>query len=205
MTYKYSDVRHHLRTGDIVLFSGKGLISRGIKRVTNSEWSHIGMVLDIPEYNMVLLWESTTLSKMKDIYTQQQTSGVQIVSLSERIQTFDGNKISIRMLEGDRTQEQINEVLALRDELRGRPYERSKIQLFLSALTFINFRQDRLNSVFCSELVAESYQRAGWMEDVHASNSYAPERFSQATKNPVPMKPGFKLSKEIEIQIGQSL
>ena len=41
---KYQDIRSQLKTGDILLFSGKGGISEGIKFFTLSKWSHVGMV-----------------------------------------------------------------------------------------------------------------------------------------------------------------
>lgn len=42
---KYSDIRHNLCTGDIVLFSGAGMVSNVIKWATRSKWSHVGMVI----------------------------------------------------------------------------------------------------------------------------------------------------------------
>jgi len=62
---KYTEVRDNLNTGDIVLFSGKGGISTAIKLFTHSKWSHVGMVFKVPNINMVLLWESTTLANIK--------------------------------------------------------------------------------------------------------------------------------------------
>ena len=63
----YGNIRPTLETGDIVLFSGKGGISTGIKWITNSKWSHVGMVLKLTQFDAVLIWESTTLSDIKDI------------------------------------------------------------------------------------------------------------------------------------------
>jgi hypothetical protein len=37
-------MRAELKTGDVVLFSGKGGISAGIKWATLSRWSHVGMI-----------------------------------------------------------------------------------------------------------------------------------------------------------------
>ncbi|MEZ5578085.1 MAG: hypothetical protein R3F40_00820 [Candidatus Competibacteraceae bacterium] len=41
---KYQDILFLNLTGDILLFSGKGGISEGIKFFTLSKWSHVGMV-----------------------------------------------------------------------------------------------------------------------------------------------------------------
>jgi hypothetical protein len=46
---KYETTRKNLNTGDIVLFSEKGAISHGIKLFTFSKWSHVGIVLRLPD------------------------------------------------------------------------------------------------------------------------------------------------------------
>lgn len=74
----YSDMREQLRTGDIVLFSGKSAVSNIIKLFSGGKWSHVGMVLIVEEFDrMVLLWESTTLSNIPDIESRAPTKGVQ--------------------------------------------------------------------------------------------------------------------------------
>jgi len=45
----YEEIRGELKTCDILLFSGKGAISHGIKLFTFSKWSHVGMVLRMPD------------------------------------------------------------------------------------------------------------------------------------------------------------
>ena len=95
----YESVRDCLKTGDIVLFSGKGGISHAIKLTTNSMWSHVGMVLRLPRSQAVFLWESTTLTNLKDAIDGRVKHGVQLVLLSDRLRTYDG-EVSIRRLQG---------------------------------------------------------------------------------------------------------
>lgn len=42
-SWKVIDPHETIRTGDILLFSGSGLISSGIKMFTKSSWNHVGM------------------------------------------------------------------------------------------------------------------------------------------------------------------
>src|SRR4030095_2058125 len=87
----YNDIRDQLRTGDLVLFSGKSAVSNIIKLFSGGKWSHVGMVLIMEEFDrMVLLWESTTLSNIPDIETQTPTKGVQLLPLSQRVATYQG-------------------------------------------------------------------------------------------------------------------
>jgi hypothetical protein len=91
----YRELRDQLDTGEIVLFSGKGRLSAGIKWFTGSKWSHVGMVLRKPAHDMVFLWESTTLSNLKDAEDGWAKRSVQLVFLSQRLPTYDGD-ITIR-------------------------------------------------------------------------------------------------------------
>jgi hypothetical protein len=88
---KYADIRDNIETGDIILFSGTGIVSRAIKAVTLSPWSHVGVALVMPEYDWKLIIESTTLSNIPDLMSGKPVKGVQVVPLSQRIKTYDGD------------------------------------------------------------------------------------------------------------------
>ena len=87
---KYEKLRTKLKTGDIVLFSGKGFVSWLIKWFTKSKWSHVGMAMRILDYDMVLLWESTRMTSVKDIYGEHHT-GVRILPLSKALEKYKGS------------------------------------------------------------------------------------------------------------------
>jgi len=56
----YKKIRPKLKTGDIALFSSKGVFAKAIQWATKSKWSHVGMVINIEGWDLVLLWESNT-------------------------------------------------------------------------------------------------------------------------------------------------
>jgi len=196
----YDNLRPNLKTGDLVLFSGKGGVSTGIKWFTHSKWSHVGMVARLPEWDVVLLWESTTLANIADIESGQERKGVQLVPLSERIRKCNG-EVSIRLLENiDRTPEMLKELSLLRAEVKNRPYEQSKIELFKAAYDGpFGANTEDLSSLFCSELVAEAYQRMGLLSEKKPSNEYTPKDFSEAAK--LKLLKGGKLTGEIGISL----
>lgn len=193
----YENIRPRLNTGDIVLFSGKGGISAGIKWFTQSKWSHVGMVLRLPEWDAVLIWESTNLDDVAEIESGKARKGVQIVPLSERLRKYPG-ETSIRLLEMERTPEMLKELSLLRAEVKGRPYETDKLELFKAAYEgpFGDNVED-LSSLFCSELVAEAYQRMGLLSEKKPSNEYTPKDFSDKRK--LKLLKG-KLQKEVIVQ-----
>lgn len=178
---KYEEIRDDLKTGDIVLFSGKGFISWLIKKVTKNEYSHVGMIIRIDGFDFVALWESTTLSDVPDIWHKKK-KGVQIVQLSERLRHYDG-KVAVRLLHDFEFGENENKIITeLRHEVNNRPYEKNFLSLAKSALdsTFLgkNKKKD-LSSLFCSELVAEAYMRLGLIAKNQISSEYTPADFSE--------------------------
>ena len=173
-------MRSKLQTGDVVLFSGKGGISAGIKWATLSRWSHVGMILVLPEYDFVTVWESTTLSSLVDLDTKVPRKGVQLVPLSSRIEDYDG-EVAVRQLKGVKFgNDDIKNLMQLRRELAGKKYEQDKIELIKAAYDGpLGRNSEDLTSLFCSELVAEAYQRLGLLGDEKPSNEYTPADFSE--------------------------
>jgi len=183
---RYEDIRESLSTGDIVLFSGSGVISKTIQYFSRSFWSHIGMVIRDSEWDMLLLWESTTLSKVKDIEYRCQRQGVAIRPISDRLRDYPVGKVAFRKLEGvPMTDSRIKALIDFRNEIKGRNYEESKIELMRSAYDgFLGKNEEDLSSVFCSELVAEALQRIGVLKEYdedggYPSNEYTPADFGK--------------------------
>ncbi len=169
----YDEIRNELKTGDMVLFSGGGFISRIIQMYTRSKWSHVGLVVKDGWFDMLLLWESTTLSKIKTVNGIVR-QGVAIRPLSEVIANYDG-VVGVRQLDKPLSDGQELDIGDLRKEFKGRDYEQSKSELFKSAYDFIGGKNEEdLSSLFCSELVAEAYQRIGLLSEDVPSNEYTP-------------------------------
>ncbi|MFH1214863.1 MAG: hypothetical protein V1706_00005 [Pseudomonadota bacterium] len=174
------ELRSKLNTGDVILFSGKGGISAGIKWATLSRWSHVGMIVVLPEYDFVTVWESTTLSSLVDLDTKVPHKGVQLVPLSSRMESYDG-EVAVRQLNGVAfDNNDIINLMKLRRELAGKEYEKNTIELIKAAYDGpLGRNSEDLSSLFCSELVAEAYQRLGLLNEDKPSNEYTPSDFSE--------------------------
>jgi hypothetical protein len=176
---KYETIRSKLQSGDIVLFSGKGGLSTGIKWFTASRWSHLGMVVRPVEFDVVLLWEASPITDIKDIQSGKIHKGVRLVALSERIQTYEG-EVAIRLLDVEREPKMIDALNELRRELKSRPFEKDVIELLKSAWDGpLGQNIADLSSLFCSELVAEAYQQMELLSRHKPSNEYTPRDFSE--------------------------
>ena len=127
----------------------------------------------------MLVWESTTLSTIKDIDTNSHRKGVQVVPLSRRVEEYSG-EIAIRVLIPQLSDDQSEELRETRKEFKGRPYEKDKWELICSCYDGPGGRNTLdLQSLFCSELVAEVYQRIGLLDKSNPSNEYTPANFAK--------------------------
>jgi hypothetical protein len=200
---KYNDERKKVKTGDIVLFSGKGGTIHAIKMLANSKWSHVGMVLRLPNSKAVFLWESTTLSNLKDAIDGKTKRGVQLVLLSDRLRNYKG-KTSIRHIENFEVSESdYLKLMKFREKVRNRPYEKDKLELIKSAYDGpFGDNEEDLSSIFCSELVAEAYQIIGLLKKPPKglpSNEYTPMDFSDVKD--LALERGATLTKEITLTV----
>lgn len=175
----YTRYRKIAKTGDCVLFSGKGRTSASIKWLTASKWSHVGMIICDRIYDHVLVWESTTLSNLIDIDTDSYVKGVQVVPLSLRLSTYISD-VGVRPLTSALETDQIGSLMRLRKTFTGRPYEENFLELICSAYDGPGGENtEDLQSLFCSELVAEAYQRIGFLDEEKPSNEYTPADFAE--------------------------
>jgi len=82
----------------------------------------------------------------------------------------------VRRLVTERTPAMIDAWNIMRKHLNGLPYEQSRLKLIKSA----GFGENKYNmtQLFCSELVAEAYMRAGLVERTANPGNFTPEDFS---------------------------
>ncbi|HWR82197.1 MAG TPA: hypothetical protein VN285_02735 [Candidatus Deferrimicrobium sp.] len=199
----YQQMRPSLKTGDVILFSGKGGVSDWIKLFTSSAWSHIGMVLSLPDMDMVLLMESTTLSNLPDFETGRARKGVQLVPLSERLRLYNG-KVAVRKLSKPITEGMAAALGKFRKRASRLPYEKKVGQLIRAAWDGpLGGNKQNLSSVFCSEPVAESYQRMGSLPEPPKgwpSNEFTPRDFSTEARQPLNLLGKYELGDETWIK-----
>ena len=163
----YKEYRLRARSLDIVLFGGKGRISQAIKWATGSDKSHIALTLHMHEWNCLALFESTTLSDVPDLISGTACKGVQLVNMSSRLKSYDGD-VWVRQIMGPRTRKIKRAAMNLMRDFHGRPYEKSQLDLIRSALDIpglkMTHNQGDASSVFCSELAAIMLRTVGIMK-----------------------------------------
>ena len=165
-----------LRTGDILLFSGRGVTSEVIRLFTRSPWSHIGMVVRLPECSEPLVLESTTLGESVDIRLGKPVAGVSLVFLSSKLADYPGSVAVRRRLGPDLSERQDRLLQRLVRRLLHRPYKNYLLCNAIDVLTAFQRKPDR-RGWFCSELVAELYRRVGWLPPDTRASTLVPGHF----------------------------
>jgi hypothetical protein len=198
----YAGIRDSLMTGDILLFHGLGWESDIIRLVEMSQWSHVAMIVKVPEIEFPLIWESFPLKFVEDVILHKRKTGVRLVSLDERLTVAVERKlvsrVAIRHLKTARTLEM---TAALKDFIAGTfhdlPYP-SDWEMLVEFLRARFFREKvGSDEVQCAELIAETYKRMGLLPSEILSSSFMPKDFS--SDGHLPLLKGAELGEEFII------
>lgn len=162
------------------------------------------------KYCVHIILCTCTHAGLVDVESGKVRRGVELVPL--RFKVFSGwyNRVAVRRLTGvsqQQREEMYEQLLQFRKEVQGRPYEKNKIELILSAidaqekyLSFLRNTQEDLSSLFCSELVAEAYKRMGILNTTKISNEFTPDDFSSARDSHLSLNFG-KLEPEVYVEL----
>ena len=123
--------------------------------------------------------------------------GVQISLLSVRGKRYKG-KIRLRRLYTMRGAEFFHTAETVRDETKGKKYERRLLELLGSVAFWKN--KVCLIYIFCSELIGLYFKRWGLFKWVFPENELAPVDFTKGGKVDKLLKPGTWLGDEIKLE-----
>jgi hypothetical protein len=186
-------------TGDIWLFRGAAVADWTIRAATNSPVNHVGMVValdDLPP----LLWHAELGRSLPDVWTGQQHRGVQLHRLTDAVATWKARyqqRAWVRQLDGPIERYHEDRLMEIIDRLDGRPFP-TTLELLKGWLTSRARRPSSLETVFCAQLVATTYQHMGLLPSSRPASWYDPGRFWSGDH--LPLVPPFKLSAEITIR-----
>jgi len=165
-------------TGDIWLFRGTALADRTIRAATNSPVNHVGMVValeDLPP----LLWHAELGRSMPDVWTGTRHRGVQLHQLADAVTTWNTRykqRAWMRQLDGPIERYHEDRLMEIIDRFDGRPFP-TTLELLRGWLTSRTRRPSSLETVFCAQLVATTYQHMGLLPSTRPAGWYDPGRF----------------------------
>jgi len=89
---------------------------------------------------------------------------------------LENTRIGVRRLQIARTPEFLLALSNFVEETKNRPYQINPVQYIKSFIG--SHDQDDLSSIFCSQLIAASYQKAGILSKEYLPNTYFPADFA---------------------------
>jgi hypothetical protein len=185
-------------TGDIWLFRGRSFADRAIQTVTNSPVNHVGMVValdDLPP----LLWHAELGRSLPDVWTGRRQRGVQLHRLEEAVTTWReryGQRAWVRVLEGTIEREHEDRLMQVIERFDGRAFPTTP-GLARQWLTGRFRRSSDLETIYCAELVATTYQHMGLLPRRRPASWYDPGRFWSGDR--IELVPPFALSAEVVV------
>ena len=186
-------------TGDLWLFRGRSLADRAIRAATNSPVNHVGMVValdDLPP----LLWHAELGRSLPDVWSGEHQRGVQLHLLAGAVTTWRqryGQQAWVRLLDGTierHHEDRLMEVIARFD---GRPFP-TTFGLVRQWLTGRLRRNASLETIYCAELVATTYQAMGLLPRRRPASWFDPGRFWSG--DDLELEPPFSLGGEIPVR-----
>lgn len=149
----YAQLRSKLKSGDLLFASGDYLVSKAIKSVTDSPWSHVGIVFRLDSIDRMLLLESV------------EDMGVRFAPLSKYLSDYqDGKPYKGRAVLArckDVTSQTIDKLSTFGIDELTQPYDKDEIAKILARVTLGIGKKERDREYICSELVYECFAQAG--------------------------------------------
>ena len=200
------DATELTRTGDIWLFRGGSAADRAIQLTTNSPVNHVGMAVVIEDLPP-LLWHAELGRSLPDAWTGNHQRGAQLHDLRDAVLTWTnryGQKAWLRQLNHPISRETEDAVLRTVARLDGTPFP-STARLASRWLRgrVPNLRRGNrdleLETAYCAEVVAVTYEEMGLLLPGRRPNWYDPGRFWSG--DDLDLTAGATLGEEIAVDI----
>ncbi|MEU4804548.1 hypothetical protein [Actinosynnema sp. NPDC023587] len=170
------------RTGDVWVFRGRSAADRAIQALTNSPVNHVGMSVVIDDLPP-LMWHAELGRSLPDLWSGRQQRGAQLHDLREAVLTWArkyGQRAWLRQLDHPVTREAEDAVLRTVARMNGMPFPSSArlASRWLRGRVPLRKRSDAaLETAYCAEVVAVTYQAMGLLPPDRSPNWYDPGRF----------------------------
>jgi hypothetical protein len=186
-------------TGDIWLFRGKSIADHAIRAATNSPVNHVGMVValdDLPP----LLWHAELGRSLPDVWTGERQRGVQLHLLAEAVTNWNQRyrqRAWVRHLDGAIERHHEDRLMEVIDRFDGRPFPTTP-GLVRQWINGRFRRSSSLETIYCAELVATTYQHMGLLPGERPASWYDPGKFWSGDR--IDLEPPFALGGEVAVR-----
>ncbi|OBA98134.1 guanylate cyclase [Mycobacteriaceae bacterium 1482268.1] len=213
------------RTGDIWLFRGDSGPDRAIQTMTNAPVNHVGMTVAIDDLPP-LMWHAELGDKLPDLWTGANHRGVQLNDARAAVERWIvnyGQRCWLRELTPFATREQEDQVLRVIARMDGTPFPstarltgrwfRGRVPTasdWTRGIPLVDkkvrdsvrrrkadARKVGLETAYCAETVAITYEEMGLLETEKHSSWFDPGKFWSGDL--LPLTQGYQLGREIAV------
>lgn len=198
------------RTGDVWVFRGRTVPDRAIQVTTNSPVNHVGMAVVIEDLPP-LMWHAELGRSLPDLWSGTHQRGVQLHDLRDAVRVWSakyGQRAWLRQLEPPAGRSMEDAVLRTIARLDGTPFP-STARLagrwlrgrLPNLKEFLNLRRSdtALETAYCAEVVAVTYEAMGLLPGGRRPNWYDPGRFWSGDN--LSLTGGARLGGEIAVDV----
>jgi hypothetical protein len=198
------------RTGDIWVFRGSSGADRAIRSLTNAPVNHVGMAVVIDDLPP-LMWHAELGRSLPDMWSGLHQRGVQLHDLRDAVLQWGrryGQRGWVRQLHGEITREHEDALLRTVARLDGTPFPSTAAlatRWLRGRLPTLPRRSEAepdaldLETAYCAEVVAVTYEEMELIPRRHRPNWYDPGRFWSG--DDLDLAEGFRLGGEIEVAL----
>jgi hypothetical protein len=194
------------RTGDVWLFRGHSVADRAIRVATNSPVNHVGMAVVIDDLPP-LMWHAELGRSLPDLWSGSRHRGVQLHDMRDAVTVWAtryGQRAWLRQLDPAVTRQMEDAVLRTIARLDGTPFPSTtrlaSRWLLGRAPAFRDTTRDTdLETAYCAEVLAITYQAMGLLPVRRDPNWYDAGRFWSGDN--LGLSAGFRLGGEIAVHV----
>jgi hypothetical protein len=188
------------RTGDVWLFRGRSAADHAIRAVTNSPVNHVGMAVvldDLPP----LMWHAELGRGLVDVWTGTFHRGAQLHDLRGAVEQWSHRyeqRAWLRQLDATVTPEMEAALLTTIARMDGTPFPATVTLAGRWARGRLR-RPAPVETTYCAEVVAATYQAMRLLGDDRPTNFYDPGSFWSGDH--LELHGGARLGAEIRVEV----
>lgn len=171
-------------SGDLLFCSSDNLNGRIVRFWTWSNWSHVGLILEM-NGDLWVLESTTDDTPLPDLIHGKSKGGVQLVKLVDKIEKYRGN-VGVRRVNPKFSSKLESRVFNFYRQNQDKGFTKNKFEIIKSWYDGpFGHNEPNTDSYFCSKLVAEALIRIGIINSNvgKSSNEYSQKDFEHFQPN----------------------
>lgn len=198
----FDEIADSIPCGSVLLCSGTAAESRLIEEVDGTDFSHSAMIVRFHGDPLLYVWTADTVNKLEDHIHKESNldhPGTHLLVLKDylaNLDTFypspDGSKYRYAVARLDGVDVDEKKLWSVMFEYDGTPFPPTQ-QEFLHWVEGQADIDSSMQNSFCAQMVANTYQKMGWLETNHPPNHYNPGAYAKTKEINGEMKDGASL------------